>query len=527
MRRMDRGVRSGGWNVANRATLVGVGAMCIVSVTEAASAQGSSEPKIRATGAVPASVEIIGTFPTTPTYRAFLPEKVDLSRHFPTPRSQGEQGSCVGWAVGYAARAYYSQVKENKSVRKRANVPSPAYIFNSIRADLPDCEGGSRIYDALNLLKNGALSFEEFPYSDRTCPRPSSTQIIAATGFRISDWRYVHYPNLDQVKGELAQGNPVIISMRARQGFHSLRRGHVYDEDHSESTGFHAVTVTGYDERRQAFRVINSWGTDWADSGYGWISYRAFAREVREAYTIRVAGSNPQPEPVVVQPEPTPAPVKPINVVGLECGHVQVGTRRGQLVATGFVGSATDMRKLAAQLATGDVINEVELRPWPQCETLLTLKKELSSPLKPKITFTMNEDDLTHEKLLVFEVAMPSFPGYLHLAYIQADGSVVNLRQSSGPSLETLPAGTQLRLGDGTAGLPKFRIGPPFGSEMMLVIASRSPLFTKPRPPVETEREFLTALRQAIVAMPAGSGEARLVSASYQSLVTKDGRVVP
>src|SRR5262245_18665084 len=42
-----------------------------------------------------------------PTYRAFVPERVDLSRLFPTPGNQGRHGSCVGWAVGYATRAYY------------------------------------------------------------------------------------------------------------------------------------------------------------------------------------------------------------------------------------------------------------------------------------------------------------------------------------------------------------------------------------------------------------------------------------
>ena len=50
--------------------------------------------------------DLVG-IPRTPEYRAFLPERINLSDRFPTPGDQGEQNSCVGWSVGYAARAYY------------------------------------------------------------------------------------------------------------------------------------------------------------------------------------------------------------------------------------------------------------------------------------------------------------------------------------------------------------------------------------------------------------------------------------
>ena len=40
------------------------------------------------------------SFPGVPRFRAFLPPEVDLSARFPTPRSQGQQGSCTAWAVG-------------------------------------------------------------------------------------------------------------------------------------------------------------------------------------------------------------------------------------------------------------------------------------------------------------------------------------------------------------------------------------------------------------------------------------------
>lgn len=496
-----------------------------------------SEDHVFATGAVPTDEKLLRSFPTTPTFRAFLPEKVDLSRHFPAPGNQGDQGSCVGWAVGYAARAYYSQAAENRPVKNQSNIPSPAYIYNSILVDPKDCDSGSRIPEALDLLQKGVRSLKDFPYNQRRCAGPSAQVAAAANEFRITDWRYVDIGTLDQVKGELAQNNPVVISMRVRKAFHRLRGNRVYQPNDTEETGYHAMTLTGYDERKQAFRVINSWGRKWGDGGFGWISYNSFAKEAREAFVIRVS-TQPQPEPIVIpepspgpQPGPTPTPTpKPvvdpgIVISGLECGRVTIGVRDGQMVAEGFVGSPGDMEKLDAQLAGKDIKNLTELRPWPQCETLLTLDAQLAVPQRPEIVYQTEEDALSKGSLLVFDIKTPAFPSYLHLAYVQADGNVVHLRQADATTLQTLAPGTQLRLGDGKAG-PKFRISEPFGVEMMLAISSRSPLFATPRPQVETEREFLTALRRAIVETPDGQGE-RLISASYRAFKTNKGGVVP
>ena len=67
---------------------------------------------VYATGAVFETAEELADKPRTPLYRAFLPELVDLSGRFPAARHQGKQGSCVGWAVGYAARSYYNSRPE-------------------------------------------------------------------------------------------------------------------------------------------------------------------------------------------------------------------------------------------------------------------------------------------------------------------------------------------------------------------------------------------------------------------------------
>jgi hypothetical protein len=58
-------------------------------------------------GLIFATEEQLNSLPAVPRYRAYLPESVDLSYRFPRAGAQGNQGSCVGWAVAYGARSYY------------------------------------------------------------------------------------------------------------------------------------------------------------------------------------------------------------------------------------------------------------------------------------------------------------------------------------------------------------------------------------------------------------------------------------
>ena len=46
------------------------------------------------------------------------------------------------------------------------------------------------------------------------------------------------------------------------------------------------MCVIGYDDRKQAFQLMNSWGPEWGENGIGWVRYADFKEFVREAYGI-------------------------------------------------------------------------------------------------------------------------------------------------------------------------------------------------------------------------------------------------
>ncbi len=106
------------------------------------------------------------------------------------------------------------------------------------------------------------------------------------------------------------------------------------------------------------------------------------------------------------------------------------------------------------------------------------------------------------------------------MSYIQADGSVVHLVQPSGLVPQPTLPNQILVFGSGEGGKPKFTVSPPFGREMIIAIASRSPLFDHQLPQQQTERDYLTELRKALVYKPVPDMPDRELAATMTTLQT-------
>lgn len=239
-----------------------------------------------------------------------VPDAVDLAAQFPEPGDQGSQGSCVGWAVA-ALKGYQEGVERRWNMSHATHRFSPAYIYNQIKRS-DDCEGGTLYVDALNLVRrDGAATLDLSPYDEAQCSaKPNDAVVQASRPFAIADWRRVNQLDDLEVKTQVASGFPVLIGMDVDDAFVRLRGDRAYDRFVGPLLGGHAMVVVGYNDQKAAFKVINSWGTSWGSSGFGWISYRAFAQTVREAYVSQdIVPLFPPPVPV---PDPSPRPPTPM-----------------------------------------------------------------------------------------------------------------------------------------------------------------------------------------------------------------------
>jgi C1A family cysteine protease len=77
------------------------------------------------------------------------------------------------------------------------------------------------------------------------------------------------------IKSALLEGYPVVFGTRIARSFTANVGPAVIDVPHGEDLiGGHAMTIVGYKQSggRDLFLVKNSWGTDWRESGYSWLT---------------------------------------------------------------------------------------------------------------------------------------------------------------------------------------------------------------------------------------------------------------
>lgn len=250
-----------------------------------------------------------------------LPRRVDLSAEFPPPGNQGAQGSCVAWATGYALRSYQHHIRSRASLVTNGHIDSsrvfsPAFIYNQINNGR---DAGSLFSDALQLMQTrGVAPLQYMPYSQNDyTSMPSQTALAVAQNYRIAFWKQVSVNEPIELKSQLNAGYPIIIGATIDQGFDNAGKGFVWNQVTGKQLGGHAMLVIGYDDDRNAFRVLNSWGTSWGDGGYYWLDYNLFPRVVNEAFVAKdalepVVPPNVvivEPKPVPPQPQPQPLPV--------------------------------------------------------------------------------------------------------------------------------------------------------------------------------------------------------------------------
>jgi len=226
-----------------------------------------------------------------------LPSNYSLKGYCPTPKSQGQQPSCVGWASGYGARTIAYAIKnnwKNNTAKINQNTFSPSFIYNIIKGKNDNaCQRGSYIESAMKLMNlYGVLKLSDFPYTDKSCKTgPSKYGLELAkknkilTFERLAKWDHP-YNLVGKVKKAIANKNPVVIGMQVSKTFYRVKGA--WNGVQIGKPGGHAMVVIGYDDNKYggAFEIMNSWGNNWGNNGFIWVPYSAFKKNVKTAFVL-------------------------------------------------------------------------------------------------------------------------------------------------------------------------------------------------------------------------------------------------
>ncbi|HJW28272.1 MAG TPA: C1 family peptidase, partial [Saprospiraceae bacterium] len=222
--------------------------------------------------------------------------KVDLKPFCPAPQDQGLISSCTGWASGYGALTIMKAIEmgwEGKRDLITTNALSALFIYNQIKKG--SCDFGAYMSDAAILVrdKGDALSKDYDKLKNKCDKLPSDQELKEALNYKVRDFVSLFSSgdagNLKvlRTKMSLAQHKPVVIGISLLKNFQTIRSGTEYwypQIGDTTANGGHALVVIGFDDGREAFEVMNSWGTAWANNGFVWIKYRDFARYSHYGY---------------------------------------------------------------------------------------------------------------------------------------------------------------------------------------------------------------------------------------------------
>jgi hypothetical protein len=250
-----------------------------------------------------------------------LPAKVSLKQYCPTPQNQGEYSNCVGWAVGYAACTISEAIihealtdKKLNSIEIDAIATSPTYIYTRIKPKKDtECTSKAAMEQVLTELKGSILP--RYRAFSEACVSPDAVPKTFKTGVQIENFVNLFQPSdpkkqkLYAIKQTLANKKPVIIGVWHYKSFEQAKK--IWSGNLSNYSGSgHALCVTGYDDTVEggAIEVMNSWGTDWGESGFSKIRYKDLDTILKYAFEITLDGcqtARQMPNPSLKPPKDT------------------------------------------------------------------------------------------------------------------------------------------------------------------------------------------------------------------------------
>ena len=178
--------------------------------------------------------------------------------------NQGTESTCVPHSIS-AAYDYYNAMIHPESAKNGVFVNKGISIHQIYNAKTNSGEGMS-YKEALEFCKSHGVISEK-AYIKKQDEEP------------IKIYDYARVCSMLAIKQSLVINGPVMIAT------------YVKDPEAPEfwkgryNYGGHATCLIGYDDKKSAFLLRNSWGKNFGDDGYVWFPYRDFG-SILEAWTI-------------------------------------------------------------------------------------------------------------------------------------------------------------------------------------------------------------------------------------------------
>ena len=248
-----------------------------------------------------------------------LPYAYSLQKYVP-PVLRQEGGTCVGFASFYYGLSTMYNIKFNLTDPKEKYVHSfdPYYIYSITFNESNDCGAGLYFNDAFEKLsKIGAKKLFYPPFTN--CGTKWSKEKLIntfsyTTPYNIREWYILDVKNpkfLNLTKALISNNYPVIAGFSfvgsmysySPENINGVKSDGLWDPSELEEIeGGHALCIIGYDDYKfgGSFKIVNSWGRDYGDDGYMWVTYSDYLSFAKEAYVVELNENVKKLPPTVI-----------------------------------------------------------------------------------------------------------------------------------------------------------------------------------------------------------------------------------
>ncbi len=216
---------------------------------------------------------------------------------------QGNCGSC--WDFAGCGTCTMAAIKAGRGKADGSFRLSEQYVLDCGKNGGCGGDDHSSVFDmALNKGLPNAADYGAYTARPGHC-KPVS-QLVKIKGWGYCETGARGPASTQSIKDAMASKGPISVAIAADSAFMNIRPGSVFKGTGSRSIN-HEVILVGWDDEKGAWKLRNSWGTGWADSGYCWIVYGANGVGTDAAW-VDVEAVIPPPPPPPPPPAPGPQP---------------------------------------------------------------------------------------------------------------------------------------------------------------------------------------------------------------------------
>lgn len=223
----------------------------------------------------PATHESYLSLSSVPGLRTTAPPATyDLLEYLGNVKNQGDLGSCTANAGAGHLEFLFRKYKNQSPTF------SPLFLYYQERAKdgtLPQGDCGSTGLTACQVLEELGVCLEsEDSYTTKNFEvAPTPAQLTEAAQYKSGAYHSIY--TLDDMKLCLASNYTFLYGMTVYESFETSvgADGKVPVPNYASEPvlGGHEILCFGFDDKKQALHIRNSWGSDWGENGNFWLPY--------------------------------------------------------------------------------------------------------------------------------------------------------------------------------------------------------------------------------------------------------------